>query len=177
MRLKNKVSIVTGAAQGIGLATALWAGLGWMANLREALSQMWGQQRRARPNFVIAKLSDLAALLSAFVAILATVALTALGSTSLLDNLLHWLRVPDSILTTIALRAVSVLMSLTVSWLLFTWMIARLPSAKSVSALAGSKRKSPCCKCGSSAAIYGGLDTSRAKRSPRIGPCAPTAPT
>ncbi len=111
----------------IGLAAAAWAGLGWMANLREALTQMWGQQRRARPNFVIAKLSDLAALLSAFVAILATVALTALGSTSLLDNLLHWLRVPDSILTTIALRAVSVLMSLTVSWLLFTWMIARLP--------------------------------------------------
>ncbi len=26
----------------IGLATAAWAGLGWMANLREALSQMWG---------------------------------------------------------------------------------------------------------------------------------------
>ena len=30
----------------IGLATAAWAGLGWMANLREALSQMWGLQRR-----------------------------------------------------------------------------------------------------------------------------------
>ena len=32
----------------IGLATAAWAGLGWMANLREALSQMWDQRRRAR---------------------------------------------------------------------------------------------------------------------------------
>ena len=30
----------------IGLATAAWAGLGWMANLREALSQMWGQLPR-----------------------------------------------------------------------------------------------------------------------------------
>src|ERR1700709_758659 len=29
----------------IGLATAAWAGLGWMANLREALSQMWGTSR------------------------------------------------------------------------------------------------------------------------------------
>src|SRR5689334_17240209 len=29
----------------IGLATAAWAGLGWMANLREALSEMWVQRR------------------------------------------------------------------------------------------------------------------------------------
>src|SRR6201995_3385733 len=30
----------------IGLAAAAWAGLGWMANLREALSQMWGGARQ-----------------------------------------------------------------------------------------------------------------------------------
>ncbi len=36
----------------IGLATAAWAGLGWMANLREALSQMWGLQRGEPPGFV-----------------------------------------------------------------------------------------------------------------------------
>lgn len=29
----------------IGLLAAAWAGLGWMANLREALSQMWGLMR------------------------------------------------------------------------------------------------------------------------------------
>ena len=33
----------------IGLATAAWAGLGWMANLREALSQMWGLSAASRP--------------------------------------------------------------------------------------------------------------------------------
>ena len=49
----------------IGLATAAWAGLGWMANLREALSQMWGQTRGEPPGFVRTKLSDLVALLSA----------------------------------------------------------------------------------------------------------------
>ena len=44
----------------IGLATAAWAGLGWMANLREALSQMWGLMRHEPPGFVRTKLSDLA---------------------------------------------------------------------------------------------------------------------
>ena len=36
----------------IGLATAAWAGLGWMANLREALSQMWGFHRDEPRGFV-----------------------------------------------------------------------------------------------------------------------------
>ena len=66
----------------IGLATAAWAGLGWMANLREALSQMWGLQRHEAAGFVRTKLSDLIAIVGLFVAIVVTVALTALGSKS-----------------------------------------------------------------------------------------------
>src|SRR6187431_1613767 len=50
----------------IGLATAAWAGLGWMANLREALSQMWGFHRDEPRGFVRNKLSDLAALVGTF---------------------------------------------------------------------------------------------------------------
>src|SRR5215217_8639475 len=46
----------------IGLATAAWAGLGWMANLREALSQMWGLMRHEPPGFLRTKLSDLVAI-------------------------------------------------------------------------------------------------------------------
>ncbi|MCV7227260.1 inner membrane protein YhjD [Mycolicibacterium komossense] len=111
----------------IGLATAAWAGLGWMANLREALSQMWGKQRGESPGFVKTKISDLLALLSAFVAIVLTVALTALGSSRLLATVLSWLGIPDSTMLSVVLRLASLLMSLFVSWLLFTWMIARLP--------------------------------------------------
>jgi membrane protein len=111
----------------IGLATAAWAGLGWMANLREALSQMWGAARNEPPGFVKTKLSDLLALLSAFVAIVLTVALTAVGSSAVIKNLLHWLGVPDSTLVSVLLRVASLVVSLLVSWLLFTWMIARLP--------------------------------------------------
>src|SRR5258708_28489106 len=79
----------------IGLATAAWAGLGWMANLREALSQMWGEQRGERPGFVRTKLSDLLALLSAFVAIVVTIALTALGNGSVMRRVLDWIGIPD----------------------------------------------------------------------------------
>ncbi|MDT5160666.1 MAG: rane protein, partial [Mycobacterium sp.] len=64
----------------IGLATAAWAGLGWTANLREALSQMWGQTRTDPPGFVRAKLSDLAAMVGMFIAIAVTIALTVLGN-------------------------------------------------------------------------------------------------
>src|ERR1700712_5262299 len=79
----------------IGLATAAWAGLGWMANLREALTQMWGSQRGEPPGFVKTKISDLLALVSAFVAIVLTIALTALGSSDLMAKVLAWLGIPD----------------------------------------------------------------------------------
>lgn len=96
----------------IGLVTALWAGLGWMSNLRTALSQMWDQPT-APGTFLSRKVSDLAALIAAFAAILLTIGLTALADPALR------LAVP--------LRVGSLLSSMVVSWLLFTWMIARLP--------------------------------------------------
>jgi membrane protein len=111
----------------IGLATAAWAGLGWISNLREALSQMWGEQRGEAPGFVRTKISDLLALLSVFVAITVTVALTALGDPSVMTRVLEWAGVHHVPGLNGGLRVVSILMSFVVSWLLFTWIIARLP--------------------------------------------------
>jgi membrane protein len=110
----------------IGLATAAWAGLGWMANLREALSQMW-EQRGDTGSFIRTKVSDLVALISAFLAIIVTIALTALGDPTLMTRVLEWFGIQDFPALGVVLRVVSVLISLLVSWLLFTWMIARLP--------------------------------------------------
>jgi membrane protein len=111
----------------IGLATAAWAGLGWMANLREALSQMWGQLRQESRGFLRTKLSDLLAIAGLFVAIALTIALTALGSSGLMKQVVESLGLQDLPGMSIALRLASILVSLAVSWLLFTWMIARLP--------------------------------------------------
>jgi membrane protein len=110
----------------VGLAVALWAGLGWMANLRQALTAMWEQQTNGA-NFVRTKLSDLIALISAFVAILLTIALTALGDQGLMRRLLNWVGIHDVPGMGFGLRLASILVSLLISWLLFTWMIARLP--------------------------------------------------
>jgi membrane protein len=110
----------------IGLATAAWAGLGWIANLREALSQMW-DQRFEEQNFLRTKLSDLTVLLSVFVALILTIALTALADPSLMTKVLEWIGVPHVVGLGAVLRVVSLVMSWAVSWLLFSWMIARLP--------------------------------------------------
>ena len=111
----------------IGLATAAWAGLGWMNNLREALSQMWGLQRQEPLGFVKTKLSDLVALFSAFGAIALTVALTALGNGTVMRKVLEWFGIPDFPTLGVLLRIASILAALGISWLLFTWIIARLP--------------------------------------------------
>jgi membrane protein len=111
----------------IGLATAAWAGLGWMANLREALTQMWGGMRHETPGFVRTKVSDLFALLGTFIAMVVTIALTVLGSSDVMKQVLEWLGIQDAPGISIVLRVISFLMSMLVSWLLFTWIITRLP--------------------------------------------------
>src|SRR6476659_3592916 len=71
----------------IGLATAAWAGLGWMANRREALSQMWGLLRQEPPGFLRTKLSDLVAMMGLFAAIVVTIALSALSNSGLMKHI------------------------------------------------------------------------------------------
>jgi len=110
----------------IGLAGAAWAGLGWITNLREALSAMW-EQPSGKRNFVRTKLSDLLAPVSLFLAILVTFALTALGDRNVMRGVLNWLGMPELPGLDSGLRVVSALVSVLVSWLLFTWVIARLP--------------------------------------------------
>ncbi|MGV0741437.1 inner membrane protein YhjD [Mycolicibacterium sp. XJ870] len=125
--LMNSAIESRGTVGVIGLATAAWAGLGWMANLREALSQMWEQHRHPEGGFVGNKVSDLLALVSAFLAMVVTIALTALGDPTLMRKVLEWLHIGDIAGITGGLRVASLVVSVSVSWLLFTWIIARLP--------------------------------------------------
>ena len=96
----------------IGLGTAVYVGLLWIQRLRAATSQMWGQDFPA-PGFLNTTVSDVRALVSAFVASVLTIGLTALAD--------------PAVRLAGGLRAVSLLSSILVAWLLFTWMIARLP--------------------------------------------------
>lgn len=110
----------------IGLAVAAWVGLNFIGNLRVALSEMWGQGEGSR-GYIRTKFSDLATMVSSFVAILATLALSALASAAPMDKVLGWLGIHNAPVLDAILRAVSILVSLLVSWLVFCWMIARLP--------------------------------------------------
>ena len=96
----------------IGMATALYVGLLWMQRLRAALSQMWGQQFPP-PGFFNTKVSDVIALVAAFVASLLTIGFGVLATSAL--------RLAGSV------RLGSLVVSILVAWLLFTVMIARLP--------------------------------------------------
>jgi membrane protein len=110
----------------IGLAAAAWVGLNWMANLRVALSEMWNQDAESL-GFVRTKISDLGAMVSSFVAILATLALTAIASAAPTGKLLGLLGMHNAPVLDAVFRAISILVSVLVSWLVFSWMIGRLP--------------------------------------------------
>jgi membrane protein len=114
----------------IGLATAAWAGLGWMSHLRAALTEMWWEHRVDSPGYVRTKLSDLLAMVGTFVVMLATIGLSALSHAEPMAAVLRWFGIPEFSVFDDIFRVVSILMSMLVSWLLFTWMIARLPREK-----------------------------------------------
>jgi membrane protein len=114
----------------IGLAASAWAGLGWMSHMRGAVTEMWWDEPLQSPGFVRGKLSDLVAMLGTFVVILATLALTALGHAAPMRAVLKWAGIPDFSIFGELFRGLSILVSLLVSWMLFTWMIGRLPRHK-----------------------------------------------
>jgi membrane protein len=114
----------------IGLATAAWAGLTWMSHLRAAVTEMWYEQLPESPGFLRNKLSDSIAMLGTFVVIVATLALTTLSHAGPMRAILRWLEIPDFSVFGEIFRGVSILVSLLVSWMLFTWMIGRLPRQK-----------------------------------------------
>jgi len=114
----------------IGLATAAWAGLSWISHLRAALTEMWWEQRIDSPGFVRNKFSDLLAMLGTFAVTLATIAITTLGRDAPLVAVLKWLGIPKFSVFDWLFWLFSIAIAIVVSWLLFTWMIARLPREK-----------------------------------------------
>ena len=110
----------------IGLTVAVWVGLNWMSNLRVALTEMWRQTDGSR-GYIRTKFSDLGAMVSSFVAIFATLALSALADAASMARVLGWVGIHHAPVLDAILRAVSILVSLLLSWLVFGWMIARLP--------------------------------------------------
>lgn len=110
----------------IGLLGALYAGLGWIANLREALTAMW-ESKHEQGGFLATKAKDLAALLGLGTALVLSLGLSALAGGDVTRSILEWANLDSVPGVGIGLRIFSVLLALAATWVLFTWVISRLP--------------------------------------------------
>lgn len=110
----------------IGLLGAAYAGLGWMAKLRDGLTAMWERQRES-DGFVKTKLSDGINLLGLGLAIVVSIGVSALSSGPIMDWIVDFLHLDAIPGIGIVLRVVSVLLAVGATWAIFTWIIARLP--------------------------------------------------
>ncbi|MFD6159520.1 inner membrane protein YhjD [Nocardia sp. NPDC060256] len=110
----------------IGLLAGIWSGLGWMANLRAALTEQW-EQKSEDQNWFMAKLSDLGALLGLGLAFVVSLGLSALASSTLGARLLIGLGLSHLPGARLLLALGSILLGFLASWAVFAWIIARLP--------------------------------------------------
>jgi membrane protein len=114
----------------VGLLGALYSGLGWMGNLREALTAQWrlspGEHPSQSEGFLRTKVFDLLALLGLGVALMASFALTGIGTAfaSVVLNALGLGQIPGARLVLVVLAVAASIVGM---WLVFLWVIARLP--------------------------------------------------
>jgi len=109
----------------IGLIAALWSGVWWMSNLREAVSAQW-ELPAPHPAALQRLLYDLRALVGLGAALAVTLSFTVLGA-GFAELVLAWLGAPDDGLTRSLLRVVGIVLGVTANWLIFAWAITRLP--------------------------------------------------
>ncbi|RDI16154.1 membrane protein [Rhodococcus sp. AG1013] len=123
--IDSAISARTGVGV-LGLLGAAYAGLGWMANLRDALTAMW-ETTHESGNFIVTKLKDLAALLGLGLTMLVSFGLSALSNGPLSGKVVEWLGAENITGVGVAVRIVSLVIGLLATWAVLTWVIARLP--------------------------------------------------
>jgi membrane protein len=109
----------------VGLLGALYSGIGWMSNLREALSEQWAQVPET-PALPKRLLFDLLALLGLGVALVGSFAITGLAS-GFAEDLLELVGLADQGWARFLLAVLGFVLGLVANWLIFLWVIARLP--------------------------------------------------
>lgn len=114
-----------GAVGVIGLLAAAYSGLGWMSNLRDALSAMWGHEIPERP-YWRKLVSDIVSLISLGLALIVSFAITAAGS-GLSTFLLKRVGLDDEGWAVFLLRVGTIVLAVATNWLVFLWVLTRLP--------------------------------------------------
>ncbi|MDR7302624.1 inner membrane protein YhjD [Haloactinomyces albus] len=121
----NEAIEQAGAVGIIGLLGALYSGLGWMTNLREALTAQWGQGPTNLP-FLKKTAADLASLIGLGLALVVSFAISALGGV-VGRALFALVGIENTPVAAVVLRLLTIVLSLAASWLVFLWVLARLP--------------------------------------------------
>lgn len=114
-----------GAVGLVGLLAALYSGIGWMSNLREALSEQWAQVPAA-PAMLKRILGDLLALAGLGLALVGSFAITG-AAAGFAEDLLGLVGLADEGWALFLLGVLGFLLGLLANWLIFLWVIARLP--------------------------------------------------
>jgi membrane protein len=114
-----------GAVGLLGLLAALYSGIGWMSNLREALSEQWAQVPAA-PALPKRLLFDLLSLGGLGLALVGSFAITG-AVAGYAEDLLGLVGLADDGWALFLLGVLGFLLGLVANWLIFLWVIARLP--------------------------------------------------
>lgn len=112
----------------IGLLAAAYSGLGWMSNLRDALTAQWGIEHQQVP-FLKRTASDLLSLLGLGLALAISFGLTAAGG-ALGTQLLDLMGLDDDPWAVFLLRVATIVLALVANWVVFIWVLSRLPREK-----------------------------------------------
>ncbi|GAA1326993.1 inner membrane protein YhjD [Pseudonocardia xinjiangensis] len=113
------------AVGAVGLLAALYSGIGWMSNLREALSEQWGQVP-ATPALPKRIFFDLLTLIGLGLALVGSFAITGLAS-GFAATLLRLVGLADQGWAAVLLTVLGIVLGLVANWFIFLWVIARLP--------------------------------------------------
>ncbi|MEV0678368.1 inner membrane protein YhjD [Actinosynnema sp. NPDC050436] len=108
-----------------GLLGAAYSGLGWMSNLRDALTAQWGHAKEDLP-FLKTAFKDLLALISLGVALVVSFGLTAVGS-GFAHLVLEFVGLDGVWWAEAVLKVATIVLALAANWLVFLWVLAKLP--------------------------------------------------
>jgi membrane protein len=114
-----------GAVGFLGLLAALYSGIGWMSNLREALSEQWAQVP-ATPALPKRLLFDVLSLAGLGLALVGSFAITG-AVAGFAEDLLGIVGLADQGWALFLLGVFGFLLGIVANWLIFLWVIARLP--------------------------------------------------
>ena len=121
-----KGAIAARSAVGIvGLIGALYSGVGWMTNLRDALTAQWGIEKQKLP-LIPTLAKDLLSLIGLGLALVVSFAITAAG-TGLGALLLRLVGLADTGWARTLLVLFTIVLAIAADFLVFLWVISRLP--------------------------------------------------